>query len=311
MKRLRLAVLGLAVAALAPACAATPAPVGEGAESPFAVVATVNGEAVTAGELRREMARGSGREAALQRLTEIKVQQTLLRVNGIAKDTSYAGFLSQLDQENRRRAVARSKGEPVYGPASFDEDQYFRYRFDTDIVHLKQRLAGRELPTGDKVLRRYYESVKSKFFSKGSNLTTDSVTSPYAAGDPAQRTRAEATIRTVETRVRAGTPLTVAASSAGLPVRRASSSVGGGGSRGLRSDPVAAVASGLAPGQVGAVVDLGDRFVLVECLAAKPLGTMSFESVRERVKTQYVDQSYRDLVRRLARQAKVTVEPSQ
>ncbi|GAB3922676.1 hypothetical protein GCM10029976_011720 [Kribbella albertanoniae] len=318
MRIVRLVLLGAIVGALSPACAAAPAPVADGIESPFAVVATVNGDPVTAGELGREMARGSGtpeqvRAAALQRLTEIKVQQALLRTKGISNDTSYTGFLRQLDEENQRRAEARRNGAPIYGPASFTEAQYFRYRFDTDVVQLKQQLAGRDLPTSEKQLRKYYASVRARLFSRGSRLTIDTVTSTYAGrtATPVTRDRAEAAIKTVEARLRDGATLSAAAGSAGLAVRRIVVNAGGASSTGLRSDPLAAIGSGLAPGRTAPIADLGDRFVLVSCVATEPLAPVTFEAAHERVRTLYLDHSYRALVQRLAKQAKVTVEPSQ
>ncbi|GAA1716786.1 hypothetical protein GCM10009745_76690 [Kribbella yunnanensis] len=171
MRILRFTTLAALTVLLGTAVVTPPTSVAQGNDSAYTVIATVNGDQVTAGELRREMARGSGRAAALQRLTEIKVQQALFRAKGIVSDTSYAGSLRQFEQENQRRAAARSKGEPVYGPARFDEGQYFRYRFDTEVLQLKEKLAGRELPVDEKALREYYDSAGQKFFTKESPRT--------------------------------------------------------------------------------------------------------------------------------------------
>ncbi len=305
-------------------CGSSPQPGGDGAGrgqqlSPFAVVATVNGDPVTAGELRREMARGSGptetiRSRALKSLAEIKVQQALFRAKGIARDTGYAESLRQWEQENERRANAHQAGQPVYGPVTFEEDQYFRYRFDTDVAQLKERLTGHELPADDGRLRKYFEAVKGRFFSKGADLTLDVITSPYARPgetiDPVKRRDAETLIRTTETKVRGGDAPGDAARSAGLTVRRVRVTTGRAGVSRMETDAIAAIGSPLPAGGTASVTDLGSEFVIVRCVARKALGHTSFEHSRDQVRVLYLDQEYRHFVRRLADRAKLEVDQS-
>lgn len=157
--RTRLAAAGfiavLALSACAPAIATTaPSPSAE------ATVATVDGLPITVGELQRELrrARGAGTSneatrTALRRLTAIKVQQRLMLREHVIADASYDSYLRSLATENARREVAIRNGEAVYGPTRLEPDYYFGYRFDVEVLTLKERLASSDQEYRDLIQR--------------------------------------------------------------------------------------------------------------------------------------------------------------
>jgi hypothetical protein len=126
-------------------------------------VATVDGLAVVVGEVERELRRSRGTgsaDQAMRRLVEIKVQQAMMLRERVIRTADYSSYLSGLVKENARREAALQKGEAVYGPTKLEPDYYFGYRFDTEVVALKERLATSALRASEADLRAFHETVK-------------------------------------------------------------------------------------------------------------------------------------------------------
>lgn len=127
-------------------------------------VASVDGLPVVVGEVQRELRHSRGAisaDLALRRIVEIKVQQARMLREGVIRTADYSSYLGGAEKENARRKAALHKGEAVYGPTELEPDYYFGYRFDTEVVALKERLAASELRPTEADLRAFHESVKA------------------------------------------------------------------------------------------------------------------------------------------------------
>lgn len=142
-------------------------------------VATVDGLAVVVGEVERELrrTRGTGStDQAMRKLVEIKVQQAMMLERGIIETADYGSYLASLAKENARREAALSKGEAVYGPTKLEPDFYFGYRFDTEVIALKERLRATELHASDVELRAFYVKTKQRLGNSATETTADVLT---------------------------------------------------------------------------------------------------------------------------------------
>ncbi|MBM7789890.1 hypothetical protein [Tenggerimyces flavus] len=156
--------LALAAVVTTLVLAAACSPSSSAVTSPDIRVATVDGLPVVVGELQRELRRSRGAisaDQALRRIVEIKVQQARMLREGVIQTADYSSYLGGAEKENARRKAALHKGEAVYGPTELEPDYYFGYRFDTEVVALKERLAARELRPAEADLRAFHESVKT------------------------------------------------------------------------------------------------------------------------------------------------------
>jgi len=159
------------------------------------VVATINGEPVSAAEYRLVMERkvslvysyfkehqnlddhlgywseSSGSDGPLAKLREviraelirIKVCQGLAKKKGLLQDTSFASFQAGYELENARRAKAMTAGQVVYGPPQYRKTAlYYIHQGDLDF-RLKQAMAREAAPKimPDEVEKFYQENKAS------------------------------------------------------------------------------------------------------------------------------------------------------
>lgn len=89
------------------------------------------------------------KEETVNKLKVIKVEQILMKNNGIASDISYEGFLQALKEENQRRKKAVSQNEPIYGPVQYDELVYYDVLHQNRLERLKLKLIPGELSPSD------------------------------------------------------------------------------------------------------------------------------------------------------------------
>lgn len=103
------------------------------------------------------------RENTLNKLVRIKIEHMLAQKLGLIHDISYEAFLEDLKNENERRKVMVSKGQPIYGPVQFKESTYFSYTYSNMLIKLKERLAQNEIAVTEEEMNFYYNSNKEKY----------------------------------------------------------------------------------------------------------------------------------------------------
>jgi hypothetical protein len=299
MRRTLLAVVGLLVALVLSACSpsgGTAVSAGVSVPATDSRVATVDGLAVVVGEIERELRRSRGTgsaDKAILRLVEIKVQQAMMLREGVIQTADYGSYLDGLAKENARREAALRKGEAVFGPTKLEPDYYFGYRFDAEVIALKERLQAGELRASEADLRAFYTSAKARLLNQGTETTVDVLTFARNASDAEQRANEAGR------RLRAGADAATVARSLGATVRRDTTR---GGSR---IDPTVALVAGLRPGEVSHALDTGKALVVIRVVAKSDLG---FEQDKDRIHALWLDQKYRELIQRQVRQAEVDID---
>jgi hypothetical protein len=121
---------------------------------------------------------------ALADATNAVVQQVLATKYGVVSGFSYAGFLAAWQEQNVSRASALAAHQPIYGPTSYSESDYFTYVSDQMSEQLQTTLTGKGvIKVTDAALEGYYDSHKSQFTSSGGDAEQD--VGPKVAGPSA------------------------------------------------------------------------------------------------------------------------------
>lgn len=164
------------------------------------IVVTVNGEGITAEELKQHMSQNKAyaisyfkeaydakvdhdfwnrqyedttpneylREYTLKQLVRYKVEQQLAVSYGLLEqeETTYQSFLQQLEKENDSRSSKANSDEIVYGVTKYTESTYFSYLYSNMQLRLQDKLAeeGEPLYVSDEELKKWYSDVKEERF---------------------------------------------------------------------------------------------------------------------------------------------------
>lgn len=110
------------------------------------------------------------KEKTLDKLKNIKIEQILMKENGIVKDISYAGFFKDFKDENERRKKAVENKEPIYGPTQYDEKSYYDILQGNRIEVLKNKLSSKELFVSDSEIKKFYEENKENLFKEAKTM---------------------------------------------------------------------------------------------------------------------------------------------
>jgi len=298
--------------------------------SPEAIVATVDGEAITAGELVSRAARlnhraaaGSAdsetlKRAALEEVVRIKLQQLLARSHGLDVAITGAEFQRGFAAENKRRQSAADNGEVIYGPLQFTEAAYFEYTFANMTAKLKQRLAGGGvIQLSDDVLLDHYEALKNKLYLVEAEVTVYKIRfSHLDKNGKLSDTKQQASlalIREVQARLEQGDSFAALASEYNeTAAERDSRGVQTFDSSTAREDQLSnpllrSAAQQLEPGAISEMIEAGNAYYLLQVIDKKPGGFRPYADVREDVRTRYIEQAYSELVDRMARDAAVEI----
>ncbi|GMQ61705.1 foldase protein PrsA [Vallitalea maricola] len=122
-------------------------------------VAYINDEPISL----REFKQCFSSQQDLDYMIRIKIEQLLFREKNIVEDISYKTFIKSFIKENERRKKAVDKGEIIYGPKQFQEDDYYSYLHSKRVLLLKEIFAEDEFAIEDEKLKLYYDNSKELY----------------------------------------------------------------------------------------------------------------------------------------------------
>jgi hypothetical protein len=108
------------------------------------------------------------KQKAMDELVKVKIEQIIMKENGIVSDISYETFLKSYDRENKDRARKVANNQPIYGPKKYGKAEYYSYHQSMNVQKLIDKWtkeAQSKLP--DDKLKLYYDKVKQQYFHKG------------------------------------------------------------------------------------------------------------------------------------------------
>jgi len=254
------------------------------------------------------------RKRTLEECARIKVELGLAKQNGVIADTSYAAFLRALDKENERRRECLAKGEPIYGPQQYKEDEFFLYVMNTARIATQKRLAQETFTASEETLRECYESAKDTHYDRGHRVRTWAIDVQYGKreGYPTSLTRDEAKAKIEEAKARLdqGDRFEDVASdynedgSLNEEVFDFETRAADKSHRAVRRDEAMA----LSDGDTSDIFEDMSAFFILKCVERERLGYQPYEEVRESVKRRYLEGRYQALVEQLVRTAEVEVD---
>ncbi len=253
------------------------------------------------------------KQRVLEECVRIKIELGLAKENGVVPDTSYAAFLRALDRENERRRECLAKGEPIYGPKQYREDEFFLYVINNVRIAVKRALWKGRLYASEETLEEYYEWAKEKYFDRGDRVKVWAIEIIYGRreGYPESLTRDEAKAKIEEAKKRLDT---------GERFEDLASEHNENGflneyvfdyeTRSIDKSHRASKreeAMRLCEGEISDIYEEMNSFFILKCVEKEKLGYLPFEDVRGRVKKLYVDGKYEELIDNLMSTAEVEI----
>lgn len=123
------------------------------------------------------------KQQATEEVLKARVLRGMAKRLGIISNSSFASFIKSMVEENNKRDAAYRKGEVVYGPINFDLNMYYEYWTSNVIAEVKKKLEIQSWNISDQELSDYYESIKSTYFRRDGDLTTEIIKFHYADQD--------------------------------------------------------------------------------------------------------------------------------
>jgi hypothetical protein len=106
------------------------------------------------------------KEKALNESLKVKIQLLLMKEKGILQDISYATFLRDLKNFNKKRKETFSRQQVGYGPLEFSEKMYLNYTLSNNVILLKKILQQKEIFVTDSNLQSYFVNYLNQYPTK-------------------------------------------------------------------------------------------------------------------------------------------------
>ncbi|SCW86013.1 PPIC-type PPIASE domain-containing protein [Paenibacillus tianmuensis] len=262
------------------------------------------------GEIPLEMAK----KKTLEKLKIIKTEQLLAKQYGLTDDVSYRSFKERLTEENRSRAEAMKKGQPVFGPREYSEIAYFNHVHDKIKRQLLDYVANHEAQAANEALHATYENMRRKGeLKKPDRIRTQVVELAFGSGDgPGSLTR-NAAMETMNGN-RSGLASSKEADAvvrqlrvnASVKERIFDESTYASDSS-EEEEKVFAAAQKLKPGEVSDVFETAGSVFVLQCTERTPGGDLRFEDVQDRLKWKYAEEQLKQRITETAENANIVI----
>lgn len=272
------------------------------------IIAFINGEPVEEEELSLFTRPGGGGELApdgqesqsknaFGSLLKAKVVQQEAVRNDLLKDSSYASFLKEWEEENRRRSKALQDGEVIYGPKEYTLQAYYDYRQSVMINALQRSWIQNHLKLSESALQDYYDNNRELLAKKHDRVTVYKIMEP-----------------TVERILELKTKLDQGASFMAL-YEEAKKVPGSTGveridQRNYREiskyqSGYYDVVMGMKQGDISDVVQGKQFYMIVMCAEREADGYLSFSEVREEVVNRYQAEAFETYMKSLTQTSEI------
>jgi len=264
----------------------------------FGRAASAYRDRVASGDISTETAM----QKALEESVKIKIRQLIAQEEGLYPDISYAGFLRQLQQENKKREQAIKNGEVVFGPSRYSEEAYFEYVLGQITLSAKRRLLEREWKPDEQALKQFYEANKSRMYLVQGSVKVKQLSISFLNAnqevDETLKKQAKSKMDAALAMAVAGTEFENIAKASGPEVTLEERVIGLSNERTNLRSPVAQAAAKLADHEFSGVIEENGRFYLIESIGKQKEGSgyLEFKTIHDQVLKDYADFKYEDYV---------------
>lgn len=246
------------------------------------------------------------KKLTMDELVSIKIQQILMKKNKIINDISYEAFVKNLQVENSRRQNAIKNKEVIYGLQQFDERTYYSYLFNNNRLNLQTALAKDLFVLSEEQLQALYEKNKLKY-TKLDRIKITKITVSYTVNDKeSARNRIDAALLEITNGADFADVAKKMNKSGAVEILTF-----GDEYKSLKlqiADPLYREANKLLERNTSGIIEtLNNSFVILQLMERKPGGLETFDEVKGRLKNDYVNEKYDELVKKAIGEAQVTI----
>jgi hypothetical protein len=245
------------------------------------------------------------RDRTMKDLVSTKVQQILLKRDGIQPDITYGMFQKKLADENARRQRAVANHEIIYGPVTWDESQYFDHILNDNISAWKNTIGPKRFPLSDNQVRQMYESTRESYTLPDA-IRVQVIAVSYAV---MPREKALQTLSGMRDNLRKGLSIEDVAKRKGSRVTTYETTFD---ESSIKGDELARPlqrqeALRLQTGDISEIIEEGDGCMILRCTERQSNRYQSFERMRDVVMRNHIDKQYNTLVDEMVRTARVRI----
>lgn len=246
------------------------------------------------------------REKTLADEVRIKLQQILMKENGIVSDISYEGFLKSLKEENQKRQEAVKKDQVIYGPEQYGPNEYFDYQLSNNVYKLKEKLFSDAV--NEEELRKQYEADKDKQYSMPDFMKFEKITIPFGS-DAVEKEKAEQMIMKAKRMLDSGTAFENVAEQFNRDGKVEEHILDETTARNdhYLHPELKAVAGSMEAGQISGLIETKDEFIIVKCTDKVSNRYQSYVDVKDKVRISYMDEKYEEVIDKQVGEAHVRI----
>ena len=304
------------------------------------VVATVNGEAITARELKQYALKNKALdvsyfmnkykteytknfwttnfkgETPIDKLKKdsldygirLKVQLIMAKQNNVLKDITYDNFMKDLKQENKKKAKALKSNQVVIGAQQYSESNFYDIATSNVISSLKKVLSSAESFSDDQI-KQYYEKNKESLFKNQDTLDIAQFSVSYEDKNNISVENAKKIVENVKKSLNSGISLESAVKLYGDKVKLENQLFDTKLIRqlSLANPKLLSETLKLSSGQLSNVFDENNTFYLVKCIKRNINGYITVEDAKDTIIKNLSEASYESMIKRNIKEAKVVI----
>lgn len=226
----------------------------------------------------------------LEELVRIKSEQILMKEYGVITDATYEFFSNELQKENNRRKIAVEKKEVIYGPEQYSDYQYYSHVFSTNVNKLKRILEKERFTIQENDLREAYEHMKEDYFmnpyhiqvekiSMSKTEQADEIMKKLRGGDPKDNV--------LEKIKKANKDILIETQTFNEDSAKTDYEL---------NPKLLVEAKKIKAGEISGIIDENNRLTIMKGIAVKERGFQDFDTVKEQIIIQMIDEKYEELV---------------
>lgn len=268
-------------------------------------------------EINAEIPMNVLKQWAMDEATKIKVQQILGKQHGIIQDISYAAFLKEFKQENKRRQEAVEAKKVIYGPHQYDEQGYYNYILSGIETQLKETLSKKDLAVSDDQVKAYYEANKDTLYKNQDTIQIQKASISFIGKDitdvSAQKLQVKKQMNLVKERLDQGKSFGEIASQlrSENQVSLALQDMKLDGSS-IRSNSILypvlmETANKLAEGKYSEIYEEDNAYNIIQCNRRINEGYRIFNEIKDSIKAIFIKKKYEEWIDKTLKAVKVEI----
>ncbi|MGG1516608.1 hypothetical protein ABE504_14410 [Paenibacillus oryzisoli] len=260
------------------------------------------------------------KQQTVEKLKVIKAEQILMKQKGLLDDISYEAFLHRLNEENKRRSEAVTKGEVIYGPRQLNEKEYFNYFHSNMMIRLQEWYDKNEGQVTEEALKQTYENWKTTApndLKQPDYIQTQLIKVPYGDVEgkqsPLTKDQAKEIASKIHDEIGKGANVESVISSYSSYAEVKSRMFDGTTYRLDNNESEEWLffeVNSLEKGEISGLIEQPEFFIVIKCNDRKPGDYISIEDSKSMLRTKYLEEKQQHAIDQLVASAMVEIIPN-